>query len=262
MLPWQTAFLTIGPMGVVLAIILLFMREPVRSDIIAREAGGPSTTLAAAVAYVAPRWRAFGTLFVGSGCVVTMGSLTLWNVALFQRIWQWNVAEVGIATGVLYFCGGGFGTILGVVLTQRWQKAGKSAVTLRVLWTGLAIGVPGFALFPLMPDVRLALAGLFLAFTGQAMATAAGPASLSLLAPGQIRAQATAIYYLIIGVAGQVLGPPPVGWMADLFGDPKGLRYAVSIEAIAVGLPALLLVYLGTKAFARAEQALEAQVAS
>jgi len=86
---------------------------------------------------------------------------------------------------------------------------------------------------------------------GQAIATAAGLGALSVLAPGQIRSRITAIYYLIISIASQLLGPPIVGWLADLFHDPKGLRYAISIEAIAVGLPASILVALGMKYFRR-----------
>ena len=63
------------------------------------------------------------------------------------------------------------------------------------------------------------------------MATAAGPATLVMLAPGQIRAQATAIYYLVISVIAQLIGPPLVGMHDRRLGDPAALRYAVSIEA-------------------------------
>ena len=66
-----------------------------------------------------------------------------------------------------------------------------------------------------------------------------------------MRAQMVAIYYLIISIAGQLIGPPPVGMMTDAFGDPAMLRYAMSIEAVAVGLPAILLVTMGLKAYRR-----------
>jgi MFS family permease len=251
MLPWQTAFLVIGPIGYLLALSMMFIREPKRREIMPDASGRVDGSLLGALHYMRTRWRGFGALFVGSGCVVTLGATTLWNVALFNRVWGWDVSMVGSATGVLYFTGGPLGTVLGIFLTQYFIKQGYPSPTLRVLLIGLMLSVPGFALFPIMPDVGFALAGLFLAFTGQAMATAAGPASLMYLVPGQIRSQATAIYYLVIGVMGQILGPPPVGWMADLFGDPKALRFAISIEVICVGIPAITLVYLGLTAFSR-----------
>lgn len=255
MRPWQTVFLVAGLPGLVLAVLMFTLREPTRREI-TRTTGA---SLSAAIDFILARWRAFGALFVGSACVVTLGSLSLWNTALFQRTWGWNVAQVGVATGLLYFTAGPLGTIVGIWLTQRWNRAGRADATLRTLLTGLLIGGPGFALFPLAPTASVGLLGMFLGFTGQAMATAAGPASLTLLAPGQIRSKATAIYYLVISIAGQLLGPPPVGWMTDRFGDPKALRYAVSLEAAVVAVPAIILVALGLKAFRRRAEELAAE---
>ncbi len=253
MRPWQSVFLLIGLPGLALALAMSSFAEPLRAEL-TRTAGA---TMAGALRYIAGRWRAFGTLFAGSACVVTLGSLSLWNAALFQRTWGWTVGQVGVATGLLFFTAGPLGTVAGVWLTQRWLAQGCRDATLRALIAGLLIGAPGFVLFPLAPSAALGLCGLFVAFTGQAMATAAGPVSLSVLAPGQIRSQATAVYYLVISLAGQLLGPPPVGWMVDRFGHPAALRYAVSIEAAAVSVPALLLLALGLRAFHRAAEALE-----
>lgn len=255
--PWQSAFLIVGAPGFVLAMLMLTFAEPVRTELTRTT----SASLAGALRFIGAHWRAFGTLFIGSACVVTLGSLTQWNVALFQRSWGWNVAEVGIATGLIFFTAGPLGTIVGVWLTHRWIARGHKDATLRALIAGLLIGAPGFILFPLAPTATLGLCGMFVAFAGQAMATAAGPVSLTYLAPGQIRSQATAIYYLIISLAGQLLGPPPVGWMVDRFGQPAALRYAVSIEAAAVSVPALILLGLGLHAFRRRAEDLEKESA-
>lgn len=259
MRPWQTAFLLAGLPGFGLAALMFTFADPVRTDL----TNTTAASLMAAVRYIATRWRAFGSLFVGSGCVVTLGALSLWNVALFQRTWGWHVGPVGIATGLMFFTAGPLGTVAAVWLTRRWIAQGRRDATLRALLTGLWIGAPGLILFPLAPTASLGLCGMFVGFVGQSMATAAGPASLMMLAPGQIRSQATAIYYFIVSVAGQLLGPPPVGWMVDHFGHPSYLRYAVSIEAAAVSVPAVLVVVLGMRSFRlRAEELERAGVAS
>jgi MFS family permease len=100
-----------------------------------------------------------------------------------------------------------------------------------------------------MPRVEWGLAALFCALLGQAMATAAGPATLVMLAPGQIRAQSTAIYYLVISIVAQLIGPPLVGLITDVLGSPDALRYAVAIEAALIGIPSLALVRLGFAAY-------------
>lgn len=251
---WQMSFLVIGVPGFALALLMYTIREPVRQDQVvsgldADPAGRAS--LKSALVFILRRWKAFGALFVGSAAVVTMGSLVFWNVALFERVWQWNVRDVGVATGLLFLAGGTAGTLLGVRVTNAWIAAQQKHATLKALWTGLAIAVPGFALYPVMPSAELAIFMLVFAFVGQAMAAAAGPATLTLIAPGQIKSQATAIYYLAIGISGQLLGPLPVGLMTDLFGDPADIRYAMTIQAATIGTVALVLVAAGLGSYRR-----------
>ncbi|HQZ78981.1 MAG TPA: MFS transporter [Steroidobacteraceae bacterium] len=256
---WQMTFLIVGLPGFALAALMFTIREPRRTEQVKRElqadgAGHASTR--DTLAYMHKRWAAFATLFVGSATVVTMGSLVFWNVALFGRTWGWEVREVGIATGVLFLTGGTIGTLMGIRLSNKWIAEGRRDATLRALWIGLLLAVPGFALYPVMPSAPLAIASLLIAFIGQACAAAAGPVSLTYIAPGQVRSQAIAIYYLVIGVFGQLLGPPPVGLMTDLFGDPGKLRYAMTIEAAVVGTMGVVLVRLGMNRYRRAAEEL------
>lgn len=251
---WQMSFLIIGVPGFALALLMYTIREPIRQDQVVSGLDADSAgraSLKAALIFIRGKWRAFGALFVGSAAVVTMGSLVFWNVALFDRVWGWNVRDVGIATGLLFLTGGTVGTLLGVRVTNGWIAARQEHATLKALWTGLAIAVPGFALYPVMPSAELAICALFFAFVGQAMAAAAGPATLTLIAPGQIKSQATAIYYLAIGIAGQLLGPLPVGLMTDLFGDPADIRYAMTIQAATIGTVGLVLVAAGLGSYRR-----------
>ncbi len=253
MRPWQGVFLVVGAPGVLLALLMLTIREPDRADVTSTAAAG----LGAAVRYIGRRWRAFGTLFAASACSVTLGALSFWNVALFQRTWGWNVGQVGMATGLMFFTAGPLGAVASVWLSRRGMAQGRSDATLRSLLCGLVVAAPGLALFPLAPSAPVALAGMFIGLFGGSIATTAGPVSLTLLAPGQIRAKATSIYYLVISLVGQFLGPPPVGWMVDRFGHPSALRYALSIETVAVSVPAIVLVGLGLPAFRRAAEELE-----
>lgn len=264
MRPWQATFLVIGLPGLFLAALMLTVPEPERRELIAQGVGSGAAghaSIADAVRFIVGRWTAFGTVFVGSACCVTLGALALWNAALFDRTWGWNVRDVGLATGMLFFVGGPIGTALGIWLTNRWIAAGFKDATVRALLTGLLIAVPGFASYPVMPTAELAVCALFFAYVGQAAAAAAGPASIILIAPGQIRSQATAIYYFVINICGQLLGPPPVGWMTDVFGSPDRLRYAITIEALAVGIPALLLVMAGLASYRHRVVELETLIA-
>ncbi|MEC4592160.1 MFS transporter [Nitrospirillum amazonense] len=261
---WQLSFLIVGLPGLVLALLMFTFAEPERQDrAVDADSGlqGGQASIAQALRFILKRWRTFGVLFVGSAACVTMGSLAFWNATLFQRSFGWNVRDMGIATGILFLTGGPLGTGLGIWLTNRWIRLGRKDATLRALLVGLLIAVPGFAAYPMMPSAPLAIAALFFAFVGQAMAAAAGPASLTLIAPGQIKSQATAVYYLVISISGQLIGPPPVGWMTDLFGDPARLGWAMSIEALVIGVTALTVLSLGMPAYRAGVVAVEKMIA-
>ena len=70
------------------------------------------------------------------------------------------------------------------------------------------------------------------------------------IAPNQVRAQATAIYWLIINVVGLMLWPTSVGLITDLLGDPSMLKYSMAVIPFAVGVPAILLIAWGLKYYA------------
>ncbi len=258
--PWQMAFLVVGLPGFLLALLMVTVREPIRTERVRsalRTDASGNASLGAAFGFIRSRWRSFGALMLGSSSMVVIGSLTYWNVALFERTWGWGVRDVGLATGVLLLGGGTIGTLLSIRLTSRWIAQGRKDATFRALWTGLAISAPGFALFPVMPTPQLAMVALLFAFIGQAIVTPSGPASLSLIAPGQTKSQSAAIYFLVVGACGQILGPPPVGLITDLLGDPSMLRYAMTIQASVVGVFALTIVALGMGSFRRNVEELE-----
>jgi MFS family permease len=251
---WQMTFAIMGPPGILLALLMLTVKEPKRTEVVkVDEHGQPITaSMRDAMRYIARRWRAFGTVFVATICLSTLSTLNHWNVALFQRTWDWSVRDVGIAIGLMFFTAVPLGTFVAIKLTNRGVKAGRPDATMRTMILSLMLAIPTFAAYPLMPSAPLAIAMLFLAFIGQAAFSASSPAALTQLAPGQIRAQSLAIFYMVNGLVALTIGPPPVGWMTDTMGGPEMLRYAMTIEALGVGIPSLIIVVLGLKHYARA----------
>jgi MFS family permease len=249
--PWHLAFLCVGLPGFLFAALMLTVREPERREKIAAP-----RNFGTAFGYILKRWRAFGALFVGSSCNFAISTLAFWNIPLFQRLWNWNVAEIGAITGIFYFTAGPIGTALAVWAQRRFGRD-KVDGSMRVLILGLLIGVPASALYPVMPSAQLAVALMFVAFVGKSVATAGGPASMALIAPGEIRGQALAIYNTAIALIGPLLGPPLVGWAIDLSGNPKSIGVVLFGFVAAIGAPSILLVCLGLKHYRHEVRALE-----
>ena len=89
LLAWQTAFLVVGLPGLLLALLMLTVKEPLRRGLIAikEQSGHQSGELPFkdSMAFLGKRWRAYGSLFFGMSVATLVGYTGLWNAALFQR---------------------------------------------------------------------------------------------------------------------------------------------------------------------------------
>ena len=125
------------------------------------------------------------------------------------------------------------------------------------MYYGVILTVITNVAYPLMPSGVSAMIFYIPSLLGGAMASACGAAAVVHIAPNQVRAQAVAIYWLIINVVGLMLGPTSVGFLTDMLGDPARLRYAMAVVPLVVGVPAILLIMWGLKHYrAAAEEAL------
>ncbi|MDF7775538.1 MFS transporter [Sphingomonas sp. AOB5] len=253
--PWHMAFVLVGLPGFLFAALMLTVREPERQEKLARQ-----QNFGAAFVYIAKRWRAFGGLFIGSSCNFAISTLAFWNIPLFQRIWGWNVAEIGAVTGLFYFTAGPIGTALAVWAQRKFAQNHVDG-SMRVLILGLLIGVPASALYPIMPSAEFAVVLMFVAFIGKSVATAGGPSSMALITPGEIRGQSLAIYSTVIALIGPLFGPPLVGWAIDASGDPKSIGIMLFGFVTLIGLPSILLIWLGLKHYRTEVQTLERTLA-
>lgn len=261
--PWQFVFLTAGPPGLLLAALMLLLKEPPRRETIGAAIGADAqrhVRLSAALRFVWGRRRAFLPLVLGNAGSLTLGTLSFWNTALFERTWGWDVRQFGIVAGCIYLCIGVIGYPLAGWLGSRWMAAGRNDATLRVFGLDICIVVPATILYPLAPSAEWGAAGFAMFMLGQCMCGSAGPASLTYLTSSEVRSTATALYFMILSLVSLTIGPTPVGLVVDYMGDPAMLRYAISIVAGVVGIPAILIVFTGFAAYRKGVEDVEAMI--
>lgn len=255
---WQMAFFLVGIPGFAFAFLMLTVREPAHQERIGAIDGAPKVN---AFRYILARWRGFGALFMGATCNFAMSTLTFWNVPLFSRVYGWDIATIGTVTGLFYFTAGPIGTFAAVWLMRRLTLKHSDAA-MRVLLIGLLITVPMSALYPVMPTAEFAVVAMFLAFIGKSIATAGGPSALMLVTPGDIRSQSVAIFNTVITLVGPLLGPPIIGWATDASGDPKSIGVVLSTFVVCLGIPSILIVWLGLSHYRRALEEVEQKLAA
>jgi MFS family permease len=259
---WRATFLIVGVPGLILALLMLTVKEPHRRDRIALDgAAMTQPTLLDALKYYWDHRGAFGCLWFGQTGMTVIGYAQFFNPELFRRTWGWGMAEIGLALGIMFLIFGPGGANFGGWLADRFTKNGDKCGPMRAVLIANMILIPFSIVYPLMPTPWLALAMLALSTLGGAMASACGATATTALAPNQVRGQAVAVYWVIINFAGLFIGPPLVGLITDsVFGDEAALKYGLAAVPALMAVPVLYLLTRGLKNYRAEMAALERQL--
>lgn len=233
--PWRVVFVVAGLPGLVIAALMLTLREPRGVSI---PADGSAPRVGAALGYVRANLRTIGW-YIGGATAITIlayGVLS-WMPTVLIRVHGMTQQSVGLTLGLgNLLCG------VGGVLTSAWalDKAlarGRRTAPAELLL--LACGLLGVAtvVFALAPTIAFALpAAAVLIFT-QSLPYGIISASLAELVPAHLRGQIVALYLLISNLAGLTLGPLIVALFTDrLFADPSKVGLSLALLPV-VTLP-------------------------
>jgi MFS family permease len=245
---WQLTFLLVGLPGLVVALLVMLMREPPRrerlTDVAGASAGATAELPVGLIAFLRANRRVLLHHFGGlSLLVIIVYGSTAWIPTFFIRSHGWTASEIGYAYGVIFMVFGTGGLLTGGQLADRWWRAGRSDAHMRVVLWSVATMFPCFALLALVPSAEAAIGLLALAtFTSSLHGGVAG-AALQLITPNELRGQMTAVYFFIANLIGLGLGPTAVALVTDFwFGDPLALGLSIAVLAATAGpLSALVL---------------------
>jgi MFS family permease len=248
--PWQWAFIIVGLPGLIWAMVVMTLKEPMRRGLAAgiKQKSVPAIEVAR---YLANDWRTYVAI-IGGMCVKTLMSMgtSQWMPSLFRREFGWTLTEIGLAQGCVVLAVGPAGLIAGGKLSEYMHRRGIIDADMRiVLWAMIGTVILS-TIFPLVghPQWMLALYGcnIFVASLG----IGPGTASFQVITPNQMRAQVSAIYMFAMNVVGFALGPLVVALFTDyLFKDPQDLKYSLSLCAVILGPIAVAVIAQGMKPY-------------
>ena len=254
--PWQQMFIWVGLPGILVALLIMTIKEPVRRESLAIGARIEAAPIWEVIKFLCKRWRSFLVLFLALSVLAIMAyGIGLWIPAFLGRSYNLSTAEVGKYIqyrGGIAIVFGLIGVTLGGWLCDVYQRKYEDGY-IRVCLVAFCFMIVGYSTFTLMPTPELALALLIPATLGAAAPTAAGAAAVVTIAPPQMRAQITAIYYLVLNFVGLFVGPTAVSLMTDYyFKDELKIRYSMSIVAFTFAVMGFLLLFYNRKYFREA----------
>ncbi len=248
--PWRFTLIIVGLPGLVLAILFLFLKEPVRRPAPASEEVIGGSGFLDALTYI---WRN-KLLYMGFVLIICCMTAIAYSQGFlaptFERTWGWSPQFYATVNGVALLIIGPANMLIMGTISDWWTKKGVKDASLRILYVGFFIMVPTASLPLFMPTAELAFAILCVNTIGIGIVSAIGVTSLLVITPAQIRGQVVALYYLAISWFGS-LGPIAVGELSSgVFGE-ENLRYAVATVPIIFAIIPLLMMPITRRLYRR-----------
>lgn len=242
---WRVTFLIVGAPGLLIALLVLTLREPRRRALLVSSSGvAVSFGLDQVFAQIRLRWRAVTGIAAMISCQATCNyALLAWGPSFFDRIHHWPKDRTGLVLGLLTLGCGCMGLFVGGYLSDRWQGRGIADAPLRVGLISLAGIALTLAPAMLLPEAGWTVALLVPAVFFIGLPIGCGYAALQLIFPNQARGRVSAIVIFAVALSSLAVGPVLPGFFDDhLFHDPN--RIGTSI-ALTVALAAVVGIFVG-----------------
>ena len=262
---WQLTFMLVGVPGLLVALLLRTVVEPVRRGRMTGELGGRAGAvrnlpLGEVIRFMRRNGRTYGPMFLGLALQTVLAfGVAGWTPTFFVRAYGWTVPHAAFAQGLIYLFIWPIGLIPGSMLAEWLAKKGHADANLRVTVIIQALFLPFAVLAPLMPTPGLCLT--MLAIQGFIVAFSIGPqnAALQVITPGEMRGQVTALFLFMFNIIGYGLGPSIVAAFTDhVFHDESKLGLSLASTVAILGPLAVLTLWSGLKAYGRSVIAAQA----
>jgi MFS family permease len=228
---WQRLFFFIGLPGLILALLLLTVREPARKNQLKTTTGQvQQLSLREAFLLIRQHQAAFLSVTLGITFIsLAAYACAAWTPTYFVRTFGWKIGQAGFAYGLIVAVFSTLGIILGGRYADWLTRRGQTDGRLRIgMYSAVALGLG--AVFPLVDNGVVALSLLPIPCFFVAFPFGASSAAVQVIMPNQARGLASAIYLFILNLIALGFGPTLVALLTDyLFHDEQSLRYSLSL---------------------------------
>ncbi|MEO7787914.1 MAG: MFS transporter [Sphingomicrobium sp.] len=233
--PWQQVFMIIGLPGLLVALLVLTIREPLRRGI---GASDPPPGFAAVLAHMKAQRGAYFLLIAGL-CFqsVMWNGAAAWIPTNLMRSYGWTPADVAVGYAPVIAIFGVTGTLFGGWLAGVLRERGRTDSNVLIAVIAAATALPFGVIAPLMPTATSSLVVTAAYLFCGAMPYGGAAAAFQEITPNRMRGQVSAIYLFFLNLAGIGLGGTVVALVtAHVFGGDQQIGRGISL---VVGVAAM-----------------------
>ncbi len=249
--PWRFIFIAVGLPGLLVALLMLAVREPPRRQGEGAQAdAGPAKKGGETFwAFMKRRWAVVAAYVFGYGMTnVPFAAFLAWGPAFLGRHYHLSPKEIGLALGFIFLGPACLGQVVGAAVTDRRYAQGKTAAPFQ---TGLVCAVlllPFAALITLAPTAALSLLALAVSVFLVCASVGHQATVATLISPNRLRGQVSAFYILMQGVIGAAVVPLAVALISDhVLRDPGKIGEAMAIVGVIGVIAGAIAFALGLK---------------
>jgi MFS family permease len=239
--PWRLVFLCFGFIGIPMALLMLFVKEPMRGGP-DKSGPGAGTGLAEAWRHVVKHWRIYLPLLLFSAMHGMLGlSFAAWIPAMLQRTWGLSIPQIGLTFGLLMLFLSPVGLWLAGAAMDRLNVRSPAGSAIVGLAVTAVIGVVATSM-PIAPSPMLfwVLFACLTLISGTAYPVTS--VILSTITPPRALGKVMALQGLITGILVAIVAPSLVPIVASIYSEPRSLNFALSTLVGAYSLIALLAI--------------------
>jgi MFS family permease len=254
--PWQLTFVFVGAPGLVLAVLLLLVREPPRHGAGAAVATGAAPapdpgganadrafTTREVVDFLWQERAFYGRFFGGMALLVVMlYALPAWTPAFLMRAHGGNPRDVGLEYGTATLLAGSLGILMGPWIARRLARRWPQQSELRTTLIAGLCAAPACLYLPFAPSYWSALIASTIGSLCLNFALPMAASALQASTPNRMRGLVTSAYAFVLTSVGMGIAPSVIAIVTDrVLQDP--MRVGVSLGWVC-GISALLALPL------------------
>ena len=242
--PWRLTFIIVGAPGLVVALLMLTVREPARHQ---GDFPAAHPTVRELLAFLRSIRRPLTGLIVAHGLAGMGGTgVVSWLAVFLLRNYGMPVTEGAYWIGITLIGSAVVGGWIGGWIADSRMVGAKMGRKVNVVAFGGLFAGPLALAFPFMPTVPLAMALFLFYCLFYNIQVCAAPAALQDIVPNRFKGQVAALYWLVVGLTGLGGGSTAVALVTDhVFGDEAALRYSIAlVPAVCFGGATAILLMI------------------
>src|SRR5665213_1027277 len=249
---WHAAFIVVGFVTLILAVVTAFIREPPRHDSPkqAVETGEPFFR------YFKQHWVSFAMVMGGYICLgfCAIGWFA-WLPTYFIREFKMAPIAAGVQVGTVTTISGVLGAVAGGYIADWMMRHGLRGGKLMTLTMMFIVWIPCALGLLFSNDLNLSLLCVFVFTFMDGIGFMQYGNVIQEMFPPHLRARSIAAWGICSSALSYGLGPLVFGLATDYVFGASGLRYAISLASLPVILLGLSLSWFGRKPYDRARLA-------